>query len=324
MFMDKNKINPLLSIVVPIYNVAKYLPYCLNSIINQTFQDFELILIDDGSTDESGEICDEYARNNKKIMVVHQQNQGLSGARNAGIRLAKGKYLAFVDSDDYIHPQMYESMVALLEKENLSLCSCGFVRTSENRELSTDMQQIENSKIEIWNCDEAIRNIGKMNLVVWNKVYRKDIVEGLLFEKNAFSEDIGYNSFALQRVKTSICHISYPFYYYRVNRFGSSGTQYITESRFKAYKALNGFLNYVEQNYSKEALNSVAYLAAGYYITNYVEERSLLNSSQVGKQIVGFFKEALCKMPLRNCTINYLFFYISPCMYYSLKKLLRK
>lgn len=324
MFMDNKKKAPILSIIVPIYNVAKYLPHCLNSIINQTFQDFELILIDDGSTDESGGICDEYACNNRKITVVHQQNQGLSGARNAGIRLAKGKYLAFVDSDDYIHPQMYVSMISLLEKEHLCLCSCGFVRTSKDLELSIDTQQIKNSQIEIWSCDEAIRNIGKMHLVVWNKVYRKDIVEGLLFEKNAFSEDIGYNASVLKSVKTSICHICYPFYYYRVNRFGSSGTRYLVDSRFKAYQALNGLLNYVEHNHSKEALNSVAYLAAGYYITNYVEERSLLNSSQVGKQIVGFFKDALCKMPLRNCTINYLFFYISPRMYYSLKKLLRK
>lgn len=109
---------PEISIIVPVYNVEKYLPQCLDSILAQTFTDFELICVNDGSTDRSGKILDEYVVKDSRIKVIHQQNKGLVGARNSGIDAAKGKYLYFVDSDDTIHPQLLEICHALAEKEN--------------------------------------------------------------------------------------------------------------------------------------------------------------------------------------------------------------
>ena len=97
-----------ISIIVPVYKVEKYLKKCVDSILAQTFSDFELILVDDGSPDNSGRICDDYAKKDARVRVVHKQNGGLSSARNAGIEVAKGKYLGFVDSDDYIAEDMYE------------------------------------------------------------------------------------------------------------------------------------------------------------------------------------------------------------------------
>ena len=99
-----------ISIIVPIYNVEKQLSECIESILNQTFMNFELILVDDGSPDKCGEICDEYEKKDKRIKVIHKKNGGLSDARNAGLDIAKGKYIGFVDSDDIIHPEMYERM----------------------------------------------------------------------------------------------------------------------------------------------------------------------------------------------------------------------
>ena len=117
---------PELSIIVPVYKVEPYLRRCIDSILAQTFRDFELILIDDGSPDNCGAICDEYAAKDSRIIVIHQKNQGVSAARNAGLDIAKGTYLGFVDSDDWIEPEMYETMIATAKEKqvDVSKVSC--------------------------------------------------------------------------------------------------------------------------------------------------------------------------------------------------------
>lgn len=116
---------PELSIIVPVYKVEKYLPRCIDSILAQTFGDFELILIDDGSPDGCGRICDEYARKDKRIVVIHQKNMGVSAARNAGLDIARGRYIGFVDSDDWIEPQMYEAMMDAIRENGADMAVCG-------------------------------------------------------------------------------------------------------------------------------------------------------------------------------------------------------
>ena len=115
-----------ISIIVPIYNVEKQLSTCIESILNQTFMNFELILVDDGSPDKCGEICDEYEKKDKRIKVIHKKNGGLSDARNAGLNIATGKYIGFVDSDDIIHPQMYEKLYNCINKYNSDIIQCKF------------------------------------------------------------------------------------------------------------------------------------------------------------------------------------------------------
>lgn len=116
---------PELSIIVPVYKVEKYLPRCIDSILAQTFGDFELILIDDGSPDGCGRICDEYAQKDKRIVVIHQKNMGVSAARNAGLDIAHGRYIGFVDSDDWIEPQMYEVMMDAIRENGADMAVCG-------------------------------------------------------------------------------------------------------------------------------------------------------------------------------------------------------
>lgn len=109
-----NHNEALISVIVPVYNVAEYLPPCIESIAAQTHRNLEIILVDDGSTDPSGRICDDYSRRDSRIVVVHQPNGGLSAARNAGLRVARGEFIGFVDGDDYIHPQMYGVLLSAL------------------------------------------------------------------------------------------------------------------------------------------------------------------------------------------------------------------
>lgn len=122
---------PELSIIVPVYKVEAYLSECIDSILAQTFKDFELILIDDGSPDRCGEICDEYAAKDSRIVVIHQKNQGVSAARNTGLNLARGNYVGFVDSDDWIEPDMYHTLIAAAIDRNASLVACCYCKEDE-------------------------------------------------------------------------------------------------------------------------------------------------------------------------------------------------
>ena len=125
---------PKLSIIVPIYNVEPYLHRCLDSICDQTFIDFEAILVDDGSLDRCGEIVDEYVKKDARFVSIHQINQGVSGARNAGLKAAKGEYIGFIDPDDWIEPKMYESMIKTMEVKNCDIVSCSWFYNSPNTE----------------------------------------------------------------------------------------------------------------------------------------------------------------------------------------------
>ena len=116
----------LVSVIVPVYNVELYLKFCVESIIMQTYENLEIILVDDGSKDGSPHICDAFLNKDKRVRVIHQQNQGLSAARNAGIEVARGKYFTFVDSDDYIRKDMIERLVNLVERKKVDIACCEY------------------------------------------------------------------------------------------------------------------------------------------------------------------------------------------------------
>ena len=122
--------NNLISVIIPVYNVENYLDECIQSVLQQTYKNLEIILVDDGSTDNSGVICDEYKDKDTRITVLHQKNGGISKARNVGIEYAHGEYIGFVDSDDFIHPQMYELLYAAIHKEQTDVAPC---KTEESR-----------------------------------------------------------------------------------------------------------------------------------------------------------------------------------------------
>lgn len=120
-----NDSSPLISIIVPVYNVEPYVSKCLESILRQTYQNIEIIIIDDGSTDGGSDICDAYAHKDKRIKVIHQSNEGVSGARNVGLRIAKGEFIGFVDSDDWIEADMYEYLLQNIQQQDADIAICG-------------------------------------------------------------------------------------------------------------------------------------------------------------------------------------------------------
>ena len=129
---------PEVSIIVPVFNTEKYISRCIDSILTQTFTNFECILIDDGSTDKSWNICKHYSQSDKRVVLVHQENSGVSATRNKGIEMARGKYVCFVDSDDYIDKNMYEELVSAINRSNTDVVCCGYIENEKIRALGNE------------------------------------------------------------------------------------------------------------------------------------------------------------------------------------------
>ncbi len=182
-----------ISVIVPVYNVADYLDRCATSIINQTYNNLEIILIDDGSTDNSGKLCDEYALKDSRITIFHQDNKGLSEARNSGLRIASGKYIFFCDSDDYLELDCLERMLGRLKKDNGDIVACGFTSVYDERSKEVQADGIINDPNPgRWSGRQsAIEMMRSTNVcsVVWNKLYKKELFDGLSFPNGIQNED---------------------------------------------------------------------------------------------------------------------------------------
>lgn len=179
----------LISVIVPVYNVEKYLHKCINSILNQTYKNLEIILIDDGSTDNSGKICDEYALKDNRIKVIHKENGGLSSARNAGLDICSGDYIGFVDSDDYIAEDMYEYLYVNLIKNNADVAMCNYwIENNLNTEIADSSLEkfILNNKSNIlkFHLEHG------MFFPVWNKIFKKEIIKNIKFPIGLNAEDV--------------------------------------------------------------------------------------------------------------------------------------
>ncbi len=185
------QINNLISVIVPVYNVEKYLKRCINSILGQTYNNFELILIDDGSPDNSGNICDEYVLKDSRVKVIHKENTGVSDSRNIGIGQAKGEYLTFIDSDDYISSDMLEIMYNDMIENNAEIVIGG--RNIVNESDGHIIFQ-ENNKKSVMNSEQALKELmieKNFNCVSWGKLYKKELFNDYKFCVNTIiAEDL--------------------------------------------------------------------------------------------------------------------------------------
>jgi len=220
---------PNISIIVPVYNVEKYLNKCIDSILNQTFSDFELILVDDGSTDSSGSICDKY--NDDRITVIHKENGGISSARNTGIDIAKGDFIGFVDSDDFIHKDMYKILYDNIIKYTGDIAICKEKNVYENELVELNSIN-EDLKINILTVEEILKKSNKERstfIYAWNKLYKKELFKDLRYPENKIYEDEWLSPKILYKA-SKIIYIDKDLYYY-LQRDGS-----IVNSKFRVKK----------------------------------------------------------------------------------------
>ena len=207
---------PLISVIVPVYKVEFYLSRCIDSILAQTFTDFELILVDDGSPDNCGKICDDYAQNDNRLQVIHKENGGLSSARNAGIVWVFSNrdslWLTFIDSDDWINPQYLELLLYGATSTNTDICVCEYTRTSD----FSDFENFNNINTQVLTPEELFVNYHVTSVIACCKLYKKSCFENIRYPVGKLHED-EYTTYKILFQKNSISYLEEPLYFYFTN-----------------------------------------------------------------------------------------------------------
>ena len=242
-------LNPgLVSVIVPVYNVESFVEKCLCSILNQTYRNLEIVLVDDGSTDKSGLICDRFSEKDKRIRVIHKEHQGVSSARNTGIEVCSGGFISFVDSDDYIHPEMIGSLVSLLMEKKAEMAICGFEYVDlcgcNNRTVSPDGKLLLTGKSVL--KERLFDDLATQ--IYWsifaNKIVKKTLFEGLKFPEGFVLEDLSLMVEILERCKT-VVRTPIVLYYYVQHKASilHKKTQPLLDSPVVYFRLSDHFLN---------------------------------------------------------------------------------
>ena len=309
------------SIIVPVYQVEKYLRQCIDSILAQTFTDYELILVDDGSKDQSGEICDEYARIDTRVKVVHKENGGLSYARNRGMDQMIGNYFMFVDSDDYIAPTMVECLYKSILNEDADIVACNFLYFFENdrkKDFSTNIKSEVLSGAEIFYHRKNERNYGIWT-VAWNKLYKRESFGNVRFRLGKYHEDEFWAN-EIYQMDIKIVTIPECLYYYRQRNNSIMGKKSIARD-FDIIEAFQERIyiylrddKYVDQAY-KVLIYSLEYLEESKkMITNKNEKNKFIQAEKQTKDIIRQLK----KQELSNIQrMSLVFVEMNPCLTFA-------
>lgn len=295
--------NVVISIIIPVFNSEEKIKRCIKSILNQSFDDFEIIIIDDGSADKTGSICDYFAQVDKRIKVIHIENNGVSNARNIGIDKAEGKYLMFVDSDDYIDELMLETYIRDLEEKQLDIC-IGSINIIENNKIKTykifDDEEIDSKKF--WNLlGEDLSVLG----YVWGKLFRTDLIKKnhLSFDTDMYSqEDLNFNLSYYDKCK-KFGFISYIGYIYDFEA-GKRRPPYLDfiRNQIKIYELIDKHTNVSKK--VQDVINTKINL----FLFNYLFDS--VNKSKFNEKIVKLcnFREFTTYLSVQNNLLDNYFY----------------
>lgn len=318
-----------ISIIVPVYNVEKYLDKCITSILEQSYADFELILINDGSTDRSGIICDEYKKSDSRVIVIHQENKGLAAARNTGIEKSRGKFITFIDSDDYIHFDMIKVLYSniIKYKGDISICKYHMVY-DENK----------NNEINYKNNTKQLSNIEAVKLIVEKSQANMIVACCKLYDKNLFNNiryPIGkchedeFITYKLLYESNTIVVSDAKLYYY-LQRTNSITGKKFSIKRLDKLEALQQAITYFEDNKNKELI----YLARIRYLINiqiayFKVKYEMKPNNEVLSMLINLYRKEFKKCSVKNIKrvswlkqIQVLFFNIYPNLYCTVVKVL--
>ncbi len=238
------EVQDLVSIVVPVYNVEKYLKRCIDSIINQSYNNIEILLVDDGATDSSGLICDEYEKKDSRIKTIHKKNGGLSDARNKGIDQANGKYICFVDSDDWIEKSMIYDLIKEVKKTNSDIAICGRYRSYEDRDKEIEKYQKYPEKENFDNVDglKYLMSFCGYDMSVCDKMFLTELFKEVRFPFGKTCED-SFTTYKVFSLAKRICYLDKQLYnyYYRPNSISRNSD--VNETVITAGKEQYDFIN---------------------------------------------------------------------------------
>ncbi|WP_088070502.1 glycosyltransferase family 2 protein [Gottfriedia luciferensis] len=237
--------NPKISIIVPVYKVERYINKCVDSILSQTFTDFELILVDDGSPDRCGIICDEYANKDERVKVIHKQNGGQASARNMALDIARGDYIGFVDSDDWIEPDMYELLYAISIENDCDIVNCTGIVHFEDKTIIKSSHPLT-----IHNRSQAMKAIFEGELydeVVWSKLIKRELLENLRFPEGIMYEDTAFTYKLINKSK-KVGYIGEAKYHY-IKRENSTMDRAVKNKSIDAVLIYDEIYQFISQNY---------------------------------------------------------------------------
>ena len=309
------------SIIVPVYQVEKYIRQCVDSILAQTFTDFELILVDDGSKDKSGQICDEYARMDTRVKVIHKENGGAADTRNRGMDQAVGNYVMFVDSDDYLAPTMLECLYRNMLNENADIAACNYLYFYENdrqKDFATNVKSEVLTGAEIFYYRKNERNYGFWT-VVWNKLMKRETVGKVRFPSGKYYEDEFWAN-EIYQMDIKIVTIQECLYYYRQHENSTMRQKKIARSLdlIEAYQE-RIYIYLKEQKYAEQAYKvlvySLEYLEESKrLITNEDERKKYIQAEKLTRDIVNQLKKRKLS---RVQKVSLVFLGINPCLVFS-------
>lgn len=314
----------MISVIVPIYNVEKYLPTCIESILNQTYKDLEILLIDDGSTDNSGKICDKYAKQDNRCIVIHQQNKGVSETRNTGLNLAKGEYISFIDGDDYIHPQMLEILYNEIRKGNydFSMILHKMVwkyQKPQNTISNFITKTISQNQLisSLFNKSPSEINLPEVHFqVVWNKLYKSEIIGDSRFIKTG-TEDTEFNNRIYLKCNKGILVFATAYYWFqRVSSMTHQAVNLNTIDRANSYYICWQKIPLEREDYQGICLEKLykTIINVRYYAnkSTYREIANQLASQLISTTYHIFWKNSYIKFPMK---ILLIIFYKIPLTY---------
>lgn len=302
--------NDMISVIIPVYNVASYLPECLDSVLSQDHRNLEVILIDDGSTDDSGAICDGYAAADSRVHVIHQKNGGAAAAKNAGLRMASGEYLSFVDSDDYLEPDVYGYMLSALEESGADAIHCNFREVCKNRSeesLVNRGRYLVNSRAYLvrftkdWSCP-----------LLWNKLYRRELFDGVFFEEGHKIDDEYFTYQGFLRECRILCDEKIIYNYRKrrssvMSRPEAAGQRLMDclDSTVKRREKVLEVFPELRREFDENYLDTVWYLSENYGMTE--ETVTILKN-----HLKGYFREKGNSIPPRYLWLRLLKLWLTP------------
>ena len=313
------------SIVVPVYNVEDYLKYCVDSLINQSYKNIEIILVDDGSTDDSGRICDKYAQEDDRIRVLHIENGGLSNARNTGVKVASAEWVIFIDSDDYYDRRTVEYLVQLQKKYAVDLVATSVieVRNHEDKDFSGELNEKSSRKLDRHTALKEMfygRHVGTHS---GGKLYKKEILlqypypEGMLYEDLAIAYE---HIAACKEIAVSELNL---YKYYR--RPGSIVNSSYSDRLLDFYKAMDWNRAYVERDYPddqemKKAVNT-RYVFNGLHVVHALLSSQMYDQvNKIRKEYRSYWKDILVNSQItRKNKLKYLLLLLSPHLYQKVR-----
>lgn len=306
-------LQPQISVIVPVYNVEKYLPRCLDSLLSQTFSEFDLILVDDGSPDKCGMICDQYAETDNRICVIHQKNAGLSAARNRGIEWSlsnsDSRWITFVDSDDWVHPQYLQILYGMVEKYKADLSICAYRKTDDN--IAVQSMEIYSTEDDgCWSPEEFFSQYRVNATVAWGKLYKKNYFKNYRYPEGKLHED-EFITYQLLFGLPFIAYSSKPLYFYYINNNGIMHSVSMNK-RKDAVEAYMQQLDFFEKNQFYKAKKSTIRAYAGELCSWIDESNSQMNlknnrqcEKKLRRRLKGVLKQYKEQIPFKECRWAY-------------------